>query len=444
VSAKRKINQASFYILLSLLLCVSCSRSTEKHIVVLATPTSEVSTATATVAPTAISTTTATQTAIPTPKATASRAGTASQTGTAATNSAPSAEIRSAGRLPNRQRAPVSPLETPEVHAKVDDIPPAKAAQSRRLTLDNDSDSVSVTPALTTTVMLTKTVTALPLNLTTNVLLLGSDRRADVEGWRTDVIMIIALDMESRSAGVISIPRDLYLDEIPLADIKANRINVVDYLGEQDQAGGGPRALAHIIEDHIGVPIHHYLRFEFGSFQRAIDTLGGIEVEVDCAGSYYVEEEDEERILELPPGLHRLSGSEALAYVRSRDVLNGDLDRARRQQRLAWAVRNQVLRENLLPRIPALYAILAPSIQTDIGIAETIKFTSFALELKPSSIHGLVLTPPDLLQETVRDEMFVFLPQWDAIAQAVQTIFERPPFEQTNTIGPNGDNMTCP
>lgn len=54
-----------------------------------------------------------------------------------------------------------------------------------------------------------------PLERTVNVLLLGSDRRPDQYDWRTDVLMILALDLESGQAGAISFPRDIFLEEIP-------------------------------------------------------------------------------------------------------------------------------------------------------------------------------------------------------------------------------------
>ncbi len=118
-----------------------------------------------------------------------------------------------------------------------------------------------------------------PFLHTTNILLLGSDRRPNEVNWRTDVIMILALDFEKGVAGVISLPRDLYIDEIP--DHKPNKINVVDYLGEMDEPdGGGPALLASILEERMGVPIQHYLRFEFEGFKQVIDALGGVEIQV--------------------------------------------------------------------------------------------------------------------------------------------------------------------
>ncbi len=278
-----------------------------------------------------------------------------------------------------------------------------------------------------------------PLSRTVNVLVLGSDRRPRMPNWRTDVIMIVAMDMEKGEAAVISIPRDVYV-EIP--GHQANRINVVDYLGEQDEpGGGGPKLLAGIIQKQMGIPIHYYLRFEFDSFREAIDALGGVELPLDCPVYEYLPEED--LYLNLPPGTHRLTGYQALVYVRSRR-LGGDLERARRQQRVVWAVRRQILAENLLPKIPALYAALKDSVQTDIGLVTAIRFARFALDLEEDDVHGMVLAPPDLLKEGWRRGMFVFLADWPAIQERVQTVFDRPPLAETNTVGEGGDRQQCP
>jgi len=265
--------------------------------------------------------------------------------------------------------------------------------------------------------------TQLPLSRTLNILILGSDRRPNTPNWRTDVMMIVALDFDQQRIGVISIPRDVYLDVIP--NHRPNRINVVDYLGERDNPdGGGPQLVKQIIQMRMGILIHHYLRFDFNSFRDVVNSLGGVDVEVDCR---YVD-----GVINLQPGVQRLTGDQALRYVRSRDI-GGDLDRARRQQRFVWAVRNQVLKENLLPRVPALYQALSGSVQTDIGIVTALRLVRFALAIDPDHVHSFVIAPPQLVTEGWRQGMFVFVPDWPAITAAAQKIFDRPPFAETNT-----------
>ncbi|MCB0124736.1 MAG: LCP family protein [Caldilineaceae bacterium] len=267
------------------------------------------------------------------------------------------------------------------------------------------------------------------LDRTLNILILGSDRRPNTPNWRTDVMMIVALDFDNSRAGVISIPRDVYIDVIP--NHQPNRVNVIDYLGERDEPdGGGPALIKRIIQERMNIRIDHYLRFDFSSFQEVVDALGGVDVDVDCP--YYDYFSIEDVILNIQPGLVHMTGAEALVYVRSRRI-GGDLDRARRQQRFVWAVRNQVRDDNLLPRVPALYQALDDSIQTDIGILNAIRIARFALNLNEEQIHGFVLAPPTLLTPGWRSGMSVFIPDWAAIRAAAETLFEGSPFLDTNT-----------
>ena len=268
-----------------------------------------------------------------------------------------------------------------------------------------------------------------PLSYTTNILVLGSDRREGEPNWRTDVMMIVALDMEANRAGVISIPRDVYMDEIP--GHNPNKINVVDYLGEQDEPdGGGPALLGSLIEQKMGVPIHHFVRFDFTGFVDLVDALGGVEVEIDCP--YYDYFQIEDVVLNVKPGVQRLTGEEALVYVRSRKI-GGDLDRARRQQRFIWAVRNQVLNENILPKLPALYNALGDSVQTDMGVVQTLKVVRMAIGLDREDIHGFVIGYP-LVDQGYAGNMWVFFPDWPAIREQAQQVFEGDPFLDTNTL----------
>jgi LCP family protein required for cell wall assembly len=298
-----------------------------------------------------------------------------------------------------------------------------------------DTQDASATPALEElpTVELLNSAVALensfPLSNTTNILVMGSDRRPNTPNWRTDVMMIVAMDEENGRAGVISIPRDIFIDRIP--GHNPNKINTVDYLGEKDEpGGGGPKLLASIIEEKMGIPIDHWVRFDFTGFVDLVDALGGVEVEIDCP--YYDYFQIEDVILNVKPGIERLTGEEALVYVRSRKI-GGDLDRARRQQRFIWAIRNQILNENILPKLPALYNAVSDSVQTDLGVVGTLKVARFAMELDREDITGFVIGYP-LVEQGYAGNMWIFRADWETIRQEVQKVFEREPFINTNTL----------
>jgi len=337
-------------------------------------------------------------------------------------------------------------LATPDTaKSALGNVPPVSTASGPAEPLPNAQSPVFIEPATDAPALnISQTQTSattdlLPLSHTVNILLLGSDRRPDEANWRTDVLMLIALDLEEQKAAAISLPRDIYIDQIP--GHKPNKINVIDFLGERDDPGHGSDLLASILQEKIGLPIDFFLRFDFESFKQVVDALGGVQIEVECRVYEYLPEEDIDLLLE--PGTHRLEGKMALGYVRARNQ-GGDLERARRQQRMVWAVRNQLLSENQLPNVPALYAALWNSVQTDINFVDAIRFARFALTLSEDDIHGMVISPPEMVRADWRGGMSVWVADWPLIAERVQTVFDRPPLIQTNTVGAEGDRVQCP
>lgn len=323
---------------------------------------------------------------------------------------------------------------------------PTQVSTSSSTDIENDQRLSTPTPTTAPTTAPTTVPTTVPaatrehrLARTTNILVLGSDRRSGTSNWRTDVIILIALDVQRSVAGVISFPRDIYVESIP--GTAPNKLNVVDYLGERNGAGEGPKLVGKILSQRLGIPIDHYVRFEFDSFREVVDALGGLEISVDCPIFDEIEEED--LYINLGPGTHILSGQEALSYVRTRRA-GGDIERARRQQRVIWALRHQFSEQNWLPQIPALYSALSDTIDTDLGVLDIARLAQFALNIDESNVHGVVIGPPDLLTQNFRSGMFVFDADWPAISRVTETVFERPPFTDTNTVGPSGDRPYCP
>jgi len=152
---------------------------------------------------------------------------------------------------------------------------------------------------------------------TMNVLLVGSDSRANttgdlaeeagkaIEGDRaglSDTMMVLHVDPKQGQAAVLSIPRDLWLD----VDGSKARINSAF-------AVGGPQLLIKTIQDDLGIQINHYAAVDLAGFQHIVDTVGGLKIYLDAPAR------DAKSGLDLPTaGCVQLDGFQALAYVRSR------------------------------------------------------------------------------------------------------------------------------
>ncbi len=112
-----------------------------------------------------------------------------------------------------------------------------------------------------------------------NILVMGIDARPGEEGpWRTDTMMVLTVDPLTLSAGMLSIPRDLW---VPIPGYGEGRINTANYLGDAyDYPGGGPALAARTVQYNLGVPIHHYVRVDFSAFVHLVDLIGGIDIYV--------------------------------------------------------------------------------------------------------------------------------------------------------------------
>jgi LCP family protein required for cell wall assembly len=264
------------------------------------------------------------------------------------------------------------------------------------------------------------------------VLLMGLDQR-DLESGqadaRTDSMMLVTLDPVSGTAGILSIPRDLWV-EIP--GFEHNRINTAYSLGESFDypadglhPGGGPGLAMRTVENLLGVQIQFYAVIEFVAFQDVIDEIGGIDVlvlepmEMAVIGRYTL-------TLEAKP--YHFDGHQALAYARARGTSGGDFDRSRRQQQVLMAIRDQILNLGNLPtliaRAPAIYQDVAEGIHTNLSLDQMIGLGAMALQIDPATITRGVIGPPDMvLLEVLPDGAQVLKPVPDQIRLLRDEIF---------------------
>ncbi|WP_330335045.1 LCP family protein [Streptomyces sp. NBC_00536] len=153
----------------------------------------------------------------------------------------------------------------------------------------------------------------------------------------TDTIMLVHISADRERASVVSLPRDSYA-EIPEhtdpATGKTHRAHPVKL--NAAYAEGGPNLTVRTVENMTRVKIDHYLEVDFTSFMKTVDAMGGVEI---CTAKPM---QDSYTGLDLQPGTHRLTGGQALQYVRSRHVDGAsDLGRMQRQQRFIAALIKQ-------------------------------------------------------------------------------------------------------
>ena len=257
------------------------------------------------------------------------------------------------------------------------------------------------------------------------VLLMGLDYRDwEEEGpSRTDTLMLFTLDPVARTAGILSIPRDLWVN-IPGFDY--GKINTAYYLGELYQLpGGGPGLAIQTVEALLGVPINYYAQVDFVAFENFIDEIGGVEVEVPYEMT--VDPIGPDNSVTLDAGLQVLDGPTALAYARNRDTIGGDFDRADRQQQVILAIRSQILNLDMLPSLigkaPVLYQGLSAGINTNLSLQEIIQLAWLAQQIPAESIAHGAIGPDQVTISVSPDGLDILLPDPDLVRELRDEIF---------------------
>jgi LCP family protein required for cell wall assembly len=259
-----------------------------------------------------------------------------------------------------------------------------------------------------------------------NILLMGLDFRS----WesedgppRTDSMMLVTVDPVSKTAGMLSIPRDLWV-EIP--GFEHNRINTAYFLGEANRLPGGGAGLAvKTVEKLLGVPIQFYVVIDFFVFEEFIDEIGGIEVLVKeplKISPLYRES------FVLGAKAHVLNGRNALAYARARKTEGGDFDRAERQQQVAMAIRDRIFELNMVPTLivkaPSLYQGAIDRIVTNLNMSQMIELGVLAMQVDKDEVRRGVIAPPEMvLFETLYDGSQVLKPVPEKIRVLRDEIF---------------------
>jgi polyisoprenyl-teichoic acid--peptidoglycan teichoic acid transferase len=263
------------------------------------------------------------------------------------------------------------------------------------------------------------------------ILLLGIDQRCDEEGpTRTDSIMLLTVDPIGLSGAALSVPRDLWV-EIP--GFGVDRVNQAHYLGEvYDYPGGGPALAVDTIEGTIGVKVNYYVTVNFDAFVKIIDLIDGIELDVpeEIDDPLYPDQCYGYEPFYIGAGKQQLDGYLALKYARTRVTFGGDVDRAGRQQEVALAVREKIMRINMVPqliaRAPELWYTLQDNVQTDLSIDEALQLALLLQDIPRSSIRTAVVDYNYVYNETTPSGQLVLVPIRENIRELRHELFAPP------------------
>ena len=213
------------------------------------------------------------------------------------------------------------------------------------------------------------------------ILILGSDWRSG-SGFRTDIIVFIAINPKDKTITAVSFPRDLY---VFIPGHEQNRINVA-------QALGGFGLISDTFSENFNIRPDYYVMTNLQGFINIIDIIGGIDVEV---ASHLSDKCDLPQTYQgyctVKPGTIHMDGDTALWYVRSR-YTTSDFDRMRRSQEVLEAIFKKMLSVGVVSQALNFYNLVVENIETDIPLDTILSLIIIAPDI---SVRKYIIGPSE-------------------------------------------------
>lgn len=207
-----------------------------------------------------------------------------------------------------------------------------------------------------------------------NILVMGIDARNAEQNSRSDTMIVASIDRKTKQVVMVWIPRDTRVQVSANHYDKINSINVLK----------GPEEACKVAGKLLDTRIDYYVITNFGGFEKIIDILGGVNIEVESAMTHY--DPNPKLSINLSSGPQRLNGAEALSYVRYRGGPTADIGRTVRQQKFVNALAQEMFKPAIITKLPELVPELSKHIHTNIPASDLLFMVQVAREFDTSSI----------------------------------------------------------
>lgn len=311
-----------------------------------------------------------------------------------------------------------------------------------------------------------------------NFLLTGIGGDGHEGGQLTDTIVFASYRPSTKKIAMLSLPRDM---TVPIPNHGYQKVNHTNAYAEAENHGTGGSATAQLIGDTLKQPIQYYMRVDFNGFAEFIDTIGGVDVEIEntftdaaypivgkeldsCGNSKAsmsatpAELSDTTSGVAIPPpnyacrfavmtfkkGSMHMDGETALAFTRSRHGNNGegsDFARSRRQQKIMLAVKDKLFSAStfLNPvRITGIFDTLQKNISTNLSVSQLMRLAKEFKDLKSADVVNHVIddSPNSPLYSTMLNGAYVLLPKnddWTQLQKMAEYVYTPDPTTPVTT-----------
>ena len=237
-----------------------------------------------------------------------------------------------------------------------------------------------------------------PITNNVSVLIMGVDE-SDVRGKeygeaiRTDALLLATFNKDSKTVKLLSIPRDTYT-YIPIEKKKDKITHAHAFGSAKNGKNGGPQASIDAVEKLMNVPVDYFVKFNFKSFIKIVDDLGGVEVDVPVE---FTEQDsnDNAEAIHLEKGVQKLNGEEALALARTRHI-DSDAMRGQRQQLVIEAILKKLTSVGSVTKVGNIIDDINGQFVTNLTFDDMLSFYKYGAD---SSIEKLQIQGDDCYME---------------------------------------------
>ncbi|MBW3568875.1 LCP family protein [Candidatus Parcubacteria bacterium] len=265
-----------------------------------------------------------------------------------------------------------------------------------------------------------------------NILLLGRGGEGHTGPDLTDTIILVSIDPIAKEAGLVSIPRDLLVEVPGNGSMKINSVfytgksSVLNNAGKitdqvKDRAENeGFNLVQNTVEEVLGIPVHYRSAIDFSGFEKAIDTIGGIDFEATQPIHEQMRINGRPYTLSVKKGYQHMDGFEALAYSRSRfSSKRGDFDRSERQRAIITATKNKIMSAETYSnpaKISQLLDNFGNHIKSNFNLEDLARLHEIFKDIDSSKIVsiGLADPPNDFVATSTIDGQSVVIPRTGA------------------------------
>ncbi len=230
-----------------------------------------------------------------------------------------------------------------------------------------------------------------------NILLMGVDEG----GLRTDCVMVGSYDTVSKTAKLLSIPRDTRMR----IGAKYQKINAAHAINSASGGIMGAQGTVEAVTRLTGIPINYYIELPFDAVAECMDLLGPVTFEIpdlynDGVGMVY-DDPVQDLHINLKPGLQELNGEQVVHLLRYRKgnlkngvrhgYTQGDIERIEMQQRFFRELVDQKLNSTLILKLPAIFKQLSGSIKTNLTVKDVIKYSKYLTDFDADNLKTFSL-----------------------------------------------------